>query len=241
MNRRFKEIILTSVCLLALSDGAYAQLQDNLEVNIFGGGSFYTRTKFEIGFPQSATPIQGTFSLSQAWRGGVRVGVYDRGHWSEEFFYSYDPSVAHFTRLSTPSRSSVNLGLSVNNYGITSLYYFHDDEAKHVRPFLSIGVGGTAYLLSSEAEAIARDPLRGNLPGISNSNLLSLNYGAGVKVRSSNWLGFRVDVRGFLGPNPSFGLAHHSDDPNAPVFPAGGALNNGEASAGLIFYFFNRR
>ncbi len=240
MKRRLKTIILTSVCLLALSDVARAQLQDNLELNFFGAGSFYTRNKFEIGFPQATTPIQGEFKLSRAVRAGVRVGVYTRGHWSEEFFYSYEPNTAHFVR-SSPSAGSVNLRLRVHNYGVTALYYLQDDEVKHIRPFLSIGVGGTAYVFTSEAESIARDPLRGNLPGLTHSNVLSMNYGAGVKVRSANWLGFRADVRGFLGKSPSFGLPQRSDDPNAIVFPAGGALHNGEASAGLIFYFFNRR
>ena len=241
MDRRLKKILLTPVCLLALSGVSHAQLKDNLEVNLFGGGSLYTKNKFEIGFPQSTRPIQGEFRLSRAVRAGVRVGVFTRGHWSEEFFYSYDPTMAHFARSSAPARS-VDLRLRVHNYGVTALYYIHDDEVRNIRPFLSIGVGGAAYLLTPEAKSMARDPLRGNLPGLTNSNMLTLNYGAGVKVKSSReWLGFRADVRGFLGRNPSFGLPRQSDDPNALVFPAGGALHNGEASVGLIFYFFNRR
>ena len=241
MNRRLKKIILAPVCLLVLSGTARAQLKDNLEVNLFGGGSFYTKNKFEIGFPQSTTPIQGAFRLDQTWRAGLRVGVFTRGHWSEEFFYSYDPTTAHFSPSAAPS-SSVNLKLRVHNYGIAGLYYFHDDELRRMRPFLSVGVGGTAYKLTAKAESIARDPLRGNLPGISDSNVLALNYGAGVKMRSpASWLGFRVDVRGFLSPNPSFGLPRRSNDPNAIVFPVSGPIHNGEASAGVIFYFFNRQ
>ena len=241
MNRRLKNFIVTLVCLLAFSSVAHAQLKDNIEVNLFGGGSIYNRNKFEIGFPQSAIPIQETFKLSRAVRGGLRVGVFDRGHWSQEFFYSYEPNIAHFVRVSAPS-TSVDLRLRIHNYGITGLYYFQDNELQSIRPFVSIGVGGTLYRLTQEAESIARDPLRGNLPGIKNSHLLALNYGVGVKVRpSSSWIGFRVDVRGFLGPNPSFRLPRQSDDPNAIVFPAGGAIHNGEASAGVIFYFFDRR
>ena len=241
MNWRLKNLIVTLVCLLAFSSVAHAQLKDNIEVNLFGGGSLYSRKKFEIGFPQSAIPIQETFKLSRAVRGGLRVGVFDRGHWSQEFFYSYEPNIAHFVRVSAPS-TSVDLRLRIHNYGITGLYYFQDNESQSIRPFVSIGVGGTLYRLTQEAESIARDPSRGNLPGIKNSNLLTLNYGVGVKVRPlSGWLGFRADVRGFLGPNPSFRLPSQSDDPNAIVFPAGGAMHNGEASAGVIFYFFNRR
>ena len=241
MNWRLKNLIVRLVCLSAFSSVAHAQLKDNIEVNLFGGGSIYNKKKFEIGFPQSATPFPEAFKLSRAVRGGLRVGVFDRGHWSQEFFYSYEPNTAHFVPVSA-SPPSVDLRLRVHNYGITGLYYFQDNESQSVRPFVSVGVGGTLYQFTTEAESIARDPLRGNLPDINNSNVLALNYGLGVKVRpSSGWLGFRVDVRGFLGPTPSFGLPRKSDDPNAIVFPAGGAIHNGEASAGVIFYFFNRR
>ena len=68
-----------------------------------------------------------------------------------------------------------------------------------------------------------------------------MNYGFGVKsTRSAGWLGFRFDLRGFVGRHPSFGLARQSNDPNATVFPATGVIHNGEASAGLIFYFGKR-
>lgn len=241
MNRRLKNLIIAPICLVAFSNVAHAQLKDNLEVNLFGGGSFYTDKKFEIGFPQTVTPIQAAFRLNDAIRAGLRVGVFTRGHWSQEFFYSYEPTTTHFIRRSPPS-GSVNLRLGVHNYGITGLYYFQDNESRSVRPFLSIGVGGALYRLTTAAQAIARDPLRGNLPGIGNTNTLTLNYGVGVKVRpAANWLGFRADVRGFLGRHPSFGLPRQSDNPNALVFPATGAMHNGEASAGLVFYFFNRR
>src|SRR5262249_39763881 len=125
--------------------------------------------------------------------------------------------------------------------GVTALYYLNENETHNVRPFLSIGVGGTLYHLDPAAKAFATDPLRGNLRDIDNANELSMNYGVGIKTRASSWLGFRVDARGFLGAAPSFGLARHSNDPNAIVFPVGGALLNGEASAGLVFYFYGKR
>src|SRR5260370_10578915 len=123
MNRRLKNAILVPAISLAFANAALAQLKDNLEINLFGGGSFYTDKKFEIGFPQSTIPIQSAFRLNKAIRGGLRVGAYSRGHWSEEFFYSYEPSTAHFIRRSPPT-NSVNLRLGIHNYGITALYYF---------------------------------------------------------------------------------------------------------------------
>ncbi|PYS43356.1 MAG: hypothetical protein DMG14_01160 [Acidobacteria bacterium] len=240
MRRRLTSATATLGVLLYLSGAAYAQLKDNFELNVFGGGSWYSTKDYEVTFPQSVTPITGKFRFDHALRGGVRVGVYTRGHWSEEFFYSYEPNKAHLIRLTAPA-TSVNLSTQVHNYGVSALYYLDENETHSVRPFLSIGVGGTVYRLSRQARSFASDPLRGNLRDINNSHELALNYGLGIKTRASGWLGLRVDARGFVGRAPSFGLARDSNDPNATVFPVSGALHNGEASAGLVFYFFGKR
>jgi outer membrane protein W len=249
MNRAVKNTIFV-FSLMLLPNIGRAQLKDNIELDVFAGGSFYTHKEFEVGFPQitssvvgsalATAPVQGELRFTNAFRGGVRVGVYTRGHWSEEFFYSYDPTTAHIIRRSAPT-TSINLGVGVHNYGVTALYYFQENESRSIRPFLSIGVGGTLYHLSSESRSFARDPFRGNLPGINNANELTLNYGIGVKTRTTKWVGFRADVRGFLNRVPSFGLPRESNDPNAVVFPVNGAIQNGEASAGVVFYFYNKR
>src|SRR5207247_9816287 len=120
MNRRLKNLIVTLVCLLAFLSVAHAQLKDNIEVNLFGGGSIYNKKKFEIGFPQSATPFPEAFKLSRAVRDGLRIGVFDRGHCSQEVVYSYELNTAHFVPVSA-SPPSVDHSLSVHNYDITSL------------------------------------------------------------------------------------------------------------------------
>jgi hypothetical protein len=240
MKRCLTNAAMTFGILFCLLAPAYGQLQDNIEINVFGGGSFYNSKDYEISAPQSVVPIEGLFRFNKSWRGGVRLGVFTRGHWGQEFFYSYEPNVAHFIRR-TPPTGSIDLSLGIHNYGVTALYYLNDNESNNVRPFLSAGVGGTLYHFSPEAQAFARDPLRGNLPDLNYSNELSFNYGVGVKTRGASWLGFRADVRGVVGRTPSFGLARHSTDPNATVFPVSGGLWNGEATAGLVFYFFGKR
>src|SRR5262249_34872643 len=174
MRRLLTSATATLGVLMYLSGAAYAQLKDNIELNVFGGGSWYSTKSFEISFPQSVIPIQGKFRFDHALRGGVRLGVYTRGHWSEEFFYSYEPNKAHWRR-SPPPATSVILSTQVHNYGVSALYYLSDNESNAVRPFLSIGVGGTLYHLDPQAKAFARDPLRGNLPDIDNSNELAMN------------------------------------------------------------------
>ena len=80
---------------MASASAAYAQLKDNIEVNLFGAGSWYTHSDFEISFPQSVTPKKDRLRFDRAVRGGVRLVVYTHGHRSEELFYSYEPNTTH--------------------------------------------------------------------------------------------------------------------------------------------------
>jgi len=240
MTRGFRSGIVVIGLYLCMCATGYAQLRDNIELNVFGGGSWYTSKDFVIQFPQSTIPVQGEFRLNRAIRYGARLGVYTHGHWSEEFFYSYEPNSMHLIR-NTPPTSSLNLSMQVHNYGITALYYFNDDETHTIRPFVDIGVGGTLFRPTPAALQFAHSPLGGDIPTMKSSNEISMNYGVGVKTRVNNWLGFRADVKGYLSATPSFGLPHQSNDPTVTVLPLTGAFSNAEASAGLVFYFFNRR
>ena len=151
-------------------------------------------------------------------------------------YYTYAPNVAHFKRLTTPA-SSLDLGVKLQNVGVNALYYLNDDETHRIRPFLSVGGGWAIFQLTELSKQIVEDPLRGNAPDMNNSLEIAFNYGAGFKAKLRNWIGIRVDAKGIVGRNPSFGLARNSSDPNATVFPATGAINTGEVSAGFVFYF----
>ena len=240
MRQRMANALGVIALFAWMSTTAYAQLKDNIEINLFGGGSFYSSKDFQISSPQSTVPVEGNFRLDHAaWRAGIRVGVYTRGHWSEEFFYSYEPNKIHLNRETPPAVSTV-LPIRVHNFGVSALYYFNENETHTVRPFLSVGVGGTLFHPTQEAEAFAHDPFRGDLLDLTNSNELSLNYGVGVKTRAK-WIGFRGDIKGYLTKAPSFGIPRTSNDPTVTVFPVSGALWNLEASGGVVFYFSAKR
>jgi hypothetical protein len=238
MKRLLTHAIITLGLWGCLSAAAYAQLKDNFELNVFGGGSWASGKHYVFSFPQviSPSPIQGQMTFDRALVGGVRIGVYTRGHWGEEFFFSYQPNEVHFTKS---SQSTVNLSTQIYNYGANALYYLNED-AERIRPFLTIGLGGTVYRLTPEATSFANDPLQGNLRTAGNSNELTMNYGVGLKTRGTKWLGFRADVRGFITRTPTFGLPRESSNPGVTVLPAWGGINTAEASAGLVFYFFGR-
>jgi hypothetical protein len=230
-----------------MSTAAYAQLKDNIEVNVFGAGSVYTHKDYVVGFPQTVVPNQGRLNFERDYDAGVRVGVYDRGHWSEEIFYSYGPNKAHLVLANLPNSPSVvpptsalTVPIQVHRYGVTALYYFNENEGRGVRPFVSIGIGGNLYRLTTESESFVKNPFLGNVPSMKSSNEVAMNYGIGLKARMNNWVGFRTEAKGFLSGAPSFGLPHTSNDPNVQVLPVTGALHSGELSVGLVFYFFNR-
>jgi outer membrane protein W len=239
IKQSLKSTLIVVSVLMMFSTAAYAQLREDLEVNVFGLGVIHSSKDYEISFPQSPTPTPGKFRFNKGLGGGVRVNVYNRGHWGEEAFFSYESNVAHFTRVGTPS-STMSLGTENLNIGMNALYYLNDDETHRIRPFLTVGGGWAVFLLTDSAKAIVQDPLRGNAPDMNSANEIAVNYGGGVKAKVKSWLGVRVDLKGFISRNPSFGLARESSDPNATVFPAGGALYSGEASAGLVFYFGKR-
>ncbi len=236
MMRWLRSLILLPGAFLLLTSAAHAQFLQDFQLNVFMAGTAYTKNNFEIGFPQSLTPISGSLRFNESLRGGLRTNVYSRGHWGEELFYSYEPNQIVLLRRTDPE-SSLKLDIQIHNVGVNALYYLFENETRRTRPFLSVGGGMTIYRLSAEARQTIRDPFRSNLRDMNNSREFQLNYGAGVNQQLNSVLGVRIDGRGFLGRSPSFGLARHSDDPNAVVLPATGALHNLEISAGVIFYF----
>ena len=232
-------LTLIVAALLTLSNGVFAQIKESGELNLFGGVSAYTKNLYEIGFPQSPTPIPGRFRLDTGLRAGLRFNAYTRGHWGEEFLYSYEPNSAQFVLQRTPS-NPLKLDIQVHNVAVNTLYYLQEQETQRIRPFLTVGLGASIFRPTSHSQAVVSDPLRGNAQDLDTATELALNYGLGFKTRLSSWIGFRMDARGFVSRNPSFGLARQSSDPNATVFPATGAIHHGEATGGLIFYFSKR-
>jgi hypothetical protein len=232
MTRRLTSaIVLVGLCLV-LSNNAWAQFKDYSELTVFGAGSVYNTNHFQVGFPQSTVPIPGTLKFDSHFRAGARFGLYMRGHWGEEVFYSYEPNTMTINQGAT----SKDFHVQINNYGANALYYLVESEQHTVLPFLSAGIGGTFYRVRPESLAFARSPA-GGYPDMNNANELTFNFGAGFKTHSKGWFGLRVDVRDYLSRTPSFGIPRSSNDPTAIVLPAGGAQNNFEGSVGLVFYF----
>jgi len=227
---------------LLLSSNAFAQWDHfwgtNYELNVFGAYSVLSDASYTIGFPQLPVPTPGRVTFNDTARYGGRLGVYTRGRWGQEFYYSYQPTKIHIAQSGVPTD---NLHLNIHNYGINALYYFVESEDHTWQPFLTAGIGGTYYQLTEESLLFLRDPNGGDKPDMNNTNLLAFNFGIGFKTRSYGHFGVRLDARDFITPNPRFGLVRSSNNPADTVLPTTGALNNGEFSAGIVFYFQKRQ
>jgi Outer membrane protein beta-barrel domain len=233
MKRPLTSLILF-VVVLAIPNAAFSQEFRNMELNPFFAGTAHTKSLYENGFPQTVPPVAGEFRYRDSFRGGLRFNVNTTGHWGEELFFSYEPNKAQIIRKSVPQQE-VDLGTRILNTGLNVMYYTNEDEHARTRPFFTVGLGATMDMPTAQAVQIANDPLQGNLQGFKSSGSLALNYGVGFKQQLAPAVAFRMDVRGFISRTPTFGLLRSSSDPAAVVFPATGATQTLEISAGLVF------
>lgn len=235
MKRLLAATISMIIVLFLLAAPAFGQVSKDGELNFFFGAARHTGNDFQIGPPQSPTPVGANFRFTHALLGGIRFNVVNNGHWGQEFFYSYEQNTGHYRR--NDQLNEANLPMQLHRLGVTGLYYISDDEEAKTRPFVSFGIGANIYKPTQEAKNNANNPALGNLPGFGQANELSFHYGFGFKQRLTRAVGFRMDVRHFIGRYPSFSMSKKSSDPFSPVFPANGAIHTLEASGGFVFYF----
>jgi hypothetical protein len=236
MKRSLPGVVLVLVVLLGVPGGAWAQEFRNMELNAFISGTASTKSNYQVSFPQAIVPIQEQFHLNDALGGGFRFNINTTRHWGEEAFFSVQPNKAHFIRKTAPTAEQA-FDTRVYNFGVNVMYYLKEEEGAHTRPFVSLGLGGTAWAPSGEAKQVANNPLQGNLPGFDTAAEFAFNYGVGLKHHLSDAFDLRGDLRGYITRNPTFNLPRKSSDPNAVVFPAFGALQTVELSVGVLYKF----
>ena len=235
--------LIVAFVLVVFPSESFSQLGD-FELELFGGTSIYSNESFEIGLPQSGTPIPFRFEIDQHPTYGVRLNLITASTWGLESYYSYGSTTASYIQAADPS-VRLDLPIQIHGIGVTGLYYplgngYPMADNSKLTPFVSGGVGASIFRPTSEAKDIASDPLQGNLPDIIESNEVSFHYGGGVKYRLRREILVRFDVRGILSGNPTFGLPTSSNDPNASVIPLNGMIHTTEITVGIGFNFGSR-
>jgi hypothetical protein len=159
------------------------------------------------------------------WR---RFGLEQTLAWNNRNLEFRDPTPL----LTIPQNS-----FDANNFRLSldGLWHF-TDRGSRFRPFLAGGIGGTKFSLTDDARRLLATPgvLRANGVGDGSSGAFQFNYGGGVKIRATDLLGVRFDLRGLNSRYPSFDLGQRAAG-GLPVVPSGGRYQAAELSAGLVF------
>jgi len=233
----YKRLCAILLLIAAYSGSGLAQgsSTEHLELSISESISYFAKKKFQIGPPQSSTPIDSSMQLRSGNRHEFRFNFLAKGRFASEAFYGNESTSVDFNR-STPPAETLSIPLQIHNFGINLLYYPISSETSKWRPFVNIGGGAMLYRPTDEGQQIATDPLRGNLSDFFESSRVAVNFGAGIKRSISRSFGVRFDVGSTLTAVPTFGLPTESTNPNVAVLPIQGRTNNMHASIGINLY-----
>src|SRR5688572_18957592 len=185
------------VILLSLSSEAlWAQgfTLKNVELSLSESVSKYSSKDFEIGPPQSSTPIPERMRFETGNRHELRVNALTTKRFGIEGFYTHQSTDVVFERRPS-STDSLAIPLGIDHFGASFLYYpLGTSDPKKWWPFIQVGGGAMIYRPTGEGQKIATDPLRGNLSTFFESSKAAINAGAGVKRELGHNLGIRFDA-----------------------------------------------
>lgn len=170
-----------SLFLFLLLMTAGAALAQVLEV---GGGFGVNRVSNAILLEENSTSPPTVAKINNGWRMGFRMTINTQPHFGHEAGYSY---------------VRTNLDLAGITYGTATHQGFYDflvyatPEGSKVRPFVAGGAQFSNFI-----------PPGGSVSQGNGTMKFGVNYGAGVKVRTTDkWL-IRLDFRQYLSPKPDF-------------------------------------
>jgi outer membrane protein OmpA-like peptidoglycan-associated protein len=162
-------------------------------------------------------------------------------HWSLEESLT-GSSLADLVLLNpepNPFTRKVDLELHVVKLSFNPVFHFTPNGSR-VRPFLTAGFTEEIFSAADEGKKYAASLVPpAPFKSIAKS---AFNYGGGVKVRFTDLLGMRIDVRGYWAAAPTFGLpGSPSVPPGALYIPSGGSLHGVDMTAGILFAFGGRK
>lgn len=198
---------------------------DKVEINPFGGASFFHDVSSGLGTKHANGGVAGIRVTENFWR---YVGL--------EQAFTYSTNNVMFQSPLAAGQPNYGFGSRLYQFSLNPVFHF-TPRGSAFRPFVTVGASALNFTPTDTAKALARLPenARFGAAGL-NSNLLpGLNYGGGVKYHLTDRFGLRFDVRGLFSRNPAYGLP---DTPSAPgVFvPRGDKLHGLQTTAGINFY-----
>ena len=229
MKKNLISPLLISLFALSVSAQAQPKLVDTGEVgkyefNIFGGGTFFRQ---QTQSPKIKLEDGGTIGVrftQNYWR---YVGI-------EEAFRLHGTNNPIYNNPATGGTSS----FGARNRGFTISPIFHlTPREERFRPFFKAGLGMNWLGPTDEARrqlSAVRNPFGQAINLDSHISPLFI-YGAGIKYKISDRLGFRVDADGSVARAPSFGIPAVGP-PGAILVGNRGMLNGSSITAGVTLY-----
>jgi len=200
--------LLVAILIIVNSPGGFAQ---KAEVAFYAGGSFFDSTSFKSPTINEDPHALATTNLHFVSGGvyGVRAREYITQHWAAE--QSWTISGTNNLIPNTPgfNETGTVVGTRQRQYYFNGNYFMLASE-RHIRPYLSGGVGWNTFIPTTEGQAAAANapftglfdnPFYGNF---GSDSVFAYNYGAGMTARISNHIALDFSVRDFLFRAPTF-------------------------------------
>jgi len=201
------------------------ELPDKVELNAFGGGSFFQGVSSGLGTKLVNGGAFGFRVTENIWR---YVGL--------EQAFTYSANNVRFESPARPGLPQNDFGHRIYQYSLNPVFYW-TERGSRIRPFLTVGLSAMYFAPTDSAKGWARSPLNVSLQAQSlDANIHpAMNYGGGLKWHLTERWGLRFDARGIWTKNPTFRLA---DYPNGGLYiPRGDKLHGIQTTAGITYYF----
>ena len=202
------------------------------ELNIYGGYSDYQRSSVGLGNKITGAAILGGRVTENLWN---YVGI-------EEDFNAY--SWNKYTFLSNSENGTPLAGLPFPIHTLQPaadlVFHFTPRDSKF-RPFVLAGPGASFDRPGKDATKWAESlPASAGFTAFHTDERFQANYGGGIKYQTNKWFGLRVDVRGYTGLAPRFGLSTGPASLGPAYIPNGKVLNGIEVTGGFSLYLGHR-
>lgn len=229
-------ILAAALMALVLVPGAAGQqaakpssdgdgLPDKVELNAFGGGSFFQGVSSGLGTKLVNGGAFGFRVTENIWR---YVGL--------EQAFTYSVNNVRFESPARPGLPQNDFGNRIYQYSLNPVFYW-TERGSRIRPFLTVGLSAMYFAPTDSAKGWARSPLNAGLfaQNLDSNIHPAMNYGGGLKWHLTERWGLRFDARGIWTKNPTFRLA---DYPNGGLYiPRGDKLHGIQTTAGITYYF----
>lgn len=225
-----------TVALLTLAIGGFTgapaqqsgddEKPDIVEINLFGGGSFFRGVSEGLGTKHASGGAFGIRVTENFWR---YVGL--------EQGFTYSVNNLMFQRPARAGDPNYGFGSRLFQYHLNPVFHF-TPRGSNVRPYVTAGVSALDWRPTDRAQAISRLPenvARFGAPNVRSNLQAGVNYGGGVKFHLTDHIGLRFDARAITSRNPTYGLP---DTANAPgvYIPARKLFTGMQTTAGINFY-----